>query len=103
PKDISYSQNRGRLLVYGKSGENDAVGSFSSLVFNGINPNVQNDNTGPSMEVYLDSPDFADGAMVGSNPKLIVELNDDTGINATGTGVGHELVAILNTVPEKTF
>lgn len=103
PKDISYSQNRGRLLVYGKSGANDAVGSLSSVVFNGINPNVQNDSRGPSMEVYLDSPDFADGAMVGSNPKLIVELTDDTGINATGTGVGHELVAILNTVPEKTF
>lgn len=54
------------------------------------------------MQVYLDSPEFADGAMVGSNPKLIVELSDATGINATGTGVGHELVAILNTVPEQT-
>ncbi len=103
PKDISYTQNRGRLLVYGKSGSNDAVGSLSSVVFNGINSSVQNDNRGPEMTAYLDSPDFSDGAMVGSNPKLIVELSDETGINATGTGVGHELVAILNTSPEKTF
>jgi hypothetical protein len=103
PKDISYTKNRGRLLVYGQSGSNDAVGSMSSIVFNGINSAVQNDNRGPEMLVYLDSPDFVDGAMVGSNPKLIVELSDDTGINATGTGVGHELVAILNTTPEKTF
>jgi hypothetical protein len=55
------------------------------------------------MQVYLDSPDFVDGAMVGSNPRLIVELSDETGVNATGTGVGHELVAILNTSPERTF
>jgi len=103
PKDISYTKNRGRLLVYGQTGSNDAVGSMSSVVFNGINSTVQNDNRGPEMQVYLDSPDFMDGAMVGSNPKLIVELRDDTGINATGMGVGHELVAILNTIPEKTF
>ncbi len=103
PKDISYTKNRGRLLVYGQSGGNDAVGSLSSVIFNGINSSVQNDNRGPEMKVYLDSPDFVDGAMVGSNPKLIVELSDDTGINATGTGVGHELVAILNTTPQKTF
>lgn len=103
PKDISYTQNRGRLLVYGQAGNSDAVGSFSSVVFNGINTSVQNDNRGPEMQVYLDSPDFVDGAMVGSNPKLIVEISDETGVNATGTGVGHELVAILNTSPERTF
>jgi hypothetical protein len=103
PKDISYTRNRGRLLVYGQTGSIDAVGSMSTVVFNGINSTVQNDNRGPEVQVYLDSPDFVDGAMVGSNPKLIVELRDDTGINATGMGVGHELVAILNTSPEKTY
>lgn len=103
PKDISYTNNSARILVYGQSGSNDAVGSFSSIVFNGLNGSVSNDNKGPSITAYLDAPDFVDGAMVGSNPTLIVELNDETGINATGLGVGHEIIASLNTTPERSF
>lgn len=34
--------------------------------------------------------------MVNQNPKLIVNLSDETGLNTTGTGVGHKLEGILN-------
>lgn len=103
PKDIAYSPNPARMFIYGQSDKIDVVGSYSSLVFNGINTTTQNDNKGPSIKAYLDAPEFTNGAMVGSNPTLNVELTDETGINTTGTGVGHEITAILNTQPEQTF
>jgi len=34
--------------------------------------------------------------LVNQNPKLIVNLSDETGLNTTGTGVGHKLEGILN-------
>ena len=33
---------------------------------------------------------------VNQNPDLIVKLSDETGLNTTGTGVGHKLEGILN-------
>ncbi len=39
---------------------------------------------------------YRNAYLVGPQPKLIVKLSDETGINTTGTGVGHNLEGILN-------
>lgn len=100
PNDIAYSDEFGRILAYSKDpSSGDAVGSFSEIVFNGRNPDAINDGTGPQMTVYLNDETFADGGLVNDSPRLIVNLEDQSGINTAGAGVGHELVAELKRIP----
>lgn len=103
PRDISFSDSTGRILMYSQSAETDASGSFNKINFNGINEQALNDDKGPKMDVFLNDEMFVNGSLVNSSPRLIVQLSDESGINTTGLGVGHELIATLDTQPPQTF
>jgi hypothetical protein len=100
PNDIAYSDTTGRILIYGSSSNNDAVGSFSNIIFNGRNPDAVNDGTGPAIQIYLNDENFTDGGLVNDSPRLLVQLEDQSGINTAGAGIGHELVAYLTRIPD---
>lgn len=103
PKDMSFSPETSRMIVFAKSGQETAGGSFTQLRFSGLNPEAVNDGEGPEMDVYLNDPSFFNGSLSTSNPTVFVELSDSSGINATGTGVGHEILATLNTEPPREY
>lgn len=95
PNDISYADTTGRILLYARDDQKDAVGSFSDVVFNGRNPDAINDGTGPDIQIFMNDTDFADGGIVNDSPRLLVVLEDQSGINTAGAGVGHELTATI--------
>ncbi|MEO1021704.1 MAG: type IX secretion system sortase PorU [Bacteroidota bacterium] len=103
PRDITFASDNGRVVFFAENGQQRAGGSFANIRFNGINTELENDGAGPNMDIYLNDNRFVNGTLVGSSPMLIVELNDQTGINTTGTGVGHEITATIDTNPEQTF
>lgn len=103
PKDISFSPDNGRILIYSRGAGIDGSGSFNRINFYGINPDAPEDNEGPELDVYLNDQNFVNGNLVGNSPTLIVELSDDSGINTTGIGVGHEIIATIDTQPRKTI
>ena len=103
PKDISSSSINGRVVIYANGSENNASGSYSKVSFNGVNPNAVNDGSGPSLNIFLNDEKFVNGNLVNDSPNLIIELDDNSGINTTGTGVGHEIIATIDTKPSQTF
>ena len=103
PKDISSSALNGRVVLYANGSENYAGGSYTKIAFDGVNPNAVNDGTGPSMNIFLNDEKFVNGNLVSDSPTLIIELDDNSGINTTGTGVGHEIIATIDTKPTQTF
>jgi hypothetical protein len=103
PKDISFSDSTGRIVIYANDERFTAGGSFTKLRFNGINENAINDGRGPEMDIYLNDDRFVNGSLVNDSPDLIIDLEDPSGINTTGTGVGHEIIATIDTQPEQTF
>jgi hypothetical protein len=105
PEDISYSDSTGRVLMYAQStaSDIDATGSFERIRFQGINENAPVDQQGPEIDVYLNDETFLNGALVNDSPTLIVELFDQSGINTTGNGIGHEIIATIDTQPEQKF
>lgn len=111
PRDVRFSAGNARVLAYavgrqtgGADGEAlDASGAASRIAFNGINTEVRNDGTGPELDVYLNDEDFVNGNLVGSTPTLFVTLDDQTGINTSATGVGHEIIATIDTRPEQVI
>lgn len=102
PKDISFSGENGRIVVFAQSEQATAGGSFTNVAFNGINENAVNDGKGPNLDVFLNDESFFNGDLSGNTPTLIIELADSSGINTTGTGVGHEITATIDTKPSRT-
>ena len=104
PKDISYTDGSGLMTLYAMSsdktktanGRNDAfelIGSQTALT----------DSIGPSIYCYLNSRSFKNGDKVNTTPYFVAELYDDSGINTSGSGIGHDLELIIDGEPTKTY
>lgn len=102
PKDISFSDENGRLYGYAfnESATRFAKGSTQQFTVGGITTDVGDDNDGPQIDIYLDNRTFVPGDYVQPVPLLIVDLADATGINATGLGIGHDIQAWIDGSPE---
>jgi len=97
PKDIAFSTARASLYCYASSNTGDhAMGVTSNITVGGVADVEYDDYEGPEMAVYMDSRRFVSGDLVRRNPILIVDLNDKTGVNTTGVGIGHNLEAMFD-------
>lgn len=98
PKDISYITGTGKISLYAaRSGSTlDAGGDNTDIIIGGSSDSVVVDNTPPSMQVYINDETFVNGGVAGSDAVLLVNLFDENGINIAGTGIGHELTAVLD-------
>ena len=95
PRDISYQNQRGRLINYFFNSQHDGAGVYRDFIVGGIDPDAPVDTTGPEISLYLNNRNFRSGDIVNENFKLIADLFDESGINTTGT-IGHKLEAILD-------
>lgn len=96
PKDISYENKNGKITAYIYNDNIDGIGFTSDIIVGGTNPNAVNDGKGPEIEIFFDNESFENSYLVNPDFTLIVKLYDQTGINTTGTGIGHKLEGILN-------
>ncbi|MAL19116.1 MAG: hypothetical protein CL670_05565 [Balneola sp.] len=103
PKDISFSDDNGRIIFFANNNGTTAGGSFTKVNFNGVNENAVDDGNGPKLDIFLNDQRFVNGNLVNGSPNLIIELEDQSGINTTGTGVGHEIIATIDTKPQQSF
>jgi len=96
PQDISFSQGKGKFSLYASSDKSDAIGAFVDIPIGGFEESVVLDDEGPSVELYLNSSDFRYGGITDPSPSLYALITDVSGINTTGNGIGHDLVATLD-------
>lgn len=96
PKDISYSLGNGKILYYAQNGETDAHGAFEDFMIGGSGGDQVTDTRGPEVQLYMDDKNFIDGGVTSRNPLLIAEVSDENGISTVGTGIGHDITAILD-------
>lgn len=96
PKDISYENKNGKVVFYFFDSVSDGIGYTTNVIIGGTDTTANNDGKGPDIEIYFDDIGYGYSYLVGPNPKLIVKLFDETGLNTTGTGIGHKLEGILN-------
>lgn len=105
PMDISYSDETGLLNLYAVThdGKKSAQGRYDNFIVGGTSPNISDDKKGPEIKMYLNKPSFRDGDEVNAAPCLFVELCDADGINTVGSGIGHDIVAIIDNDVAYTF
>jgi len=96
PQDISYVDGFGKFSFYAYNEEQDAIGAYVDIVIGGFDEDAEVDNTGPLIDLYMNNTDFRYGGITDANPSLYAVISDDSGINTTGNGIGHDLVATLD-------
>jgi hypothetical protein len=72
------------------------LGFTDKIIVGGTDSTTVNDGNGPEIDIYFDDPSYLNTYLINPDSRLIVMLSDETGINTTGTGVGHRLEGILN-------
>ncbi|MCF0197911.1 MAG: type IX secretion system sortase PorU [Bacteroidaceae bacterium] len=103
PNDISFSDESGRVVFYAvaDSGRVEANGYSEQFTIGGA---VQSaDDKAPDIYVYLNRDDFPNGGVVSSTPYFVAQLHDESGINYSGGGVGHDLLLTVDNDPATTY
>lgn len=101
PKDIAYNYGFGKMSFYAASDDIDAHGFYRNLVIGGFNPDAPIDNDGPEITLFMNDPMFQSGGITDENPILLAFVSDESGINTVGSGIGHDIVAVLDGNTEK--
>ncbi len=96
PKDIALQVGAGRISFYAADPQQDGNGFCDSVLIGGSVPGIVPENPGPEIKLFMDHTDFVSGGVTSPNPELLAFLRDDNGINATGLGIGHEILAVLD-------
>ena len=96
PKDISYAFGFGKIWLYAHDSIRDAIGAYTSLLIGGFDENASEDYFGPDIQLFMNNSSFIDGGITNSSPSLFAKLTDESGINTTGNGIGHDIIAVLD-------
>ncbi|MBW8052084.1 MAG: T9SS type A sorting domain-containing protein, partial [Cytophagales bacterium] len=80
-----------------------ANGVSTNVMIGGSADNPASDNDAPLIDLFMDDESFVFGGITGQNTDLIAQLFDSSGINVAGTGIGHEITAILDNNSEKVI
>jgi hypothetical protein len=97
-KNVAYEIGQGKLSLYASDpiSRRDASGATLSFKIGGTEPSFAPDNTSPVMQLFMGDTTFVSGGIVNTNSTLIVNLQDASGINISGYGVGNALIAHLD-------
>ena len=96
PLDINYSYGFGKISYYAKNGTLDLNGSYRDIIVGGFSEINSDDTEGPAIRLFMNDTLFREGGVTDTSPTLLALLSDESGINATGTGIGHDIIAWLD-------
>ena len=97
PKDISYLKGKGKISCYAHNNETDAAGCDTSIIIGGFNLGTEiEDNEGPEIEMYMNTSYYRENGITNESPTLLAYISDENGINTTTSGIGHEMIGILD-------
>ncbi len=104
PKDISYTDGSGLMTLYAVANDQSetAHGVTGNFVLSGSAISA-NDSIGPSIYCYLNTRSFSNGDKTGTTPYFRAELYDESGINASGSSIGHDLELIIDGELSRTY
>jgi hypothetical protein len=103
PHDIDYNFGRGRISYYAYNDNSDMKGIYDRIITGGFSQSASSDTTGPAIRLFMNDTLFAEGGMTDTSPELYAVLEDNGGINTSGTGIGHDLTCWLDGDHDNSF
>ncbi|MCH9660246.1 MAG: type IX secretion system sortase PorU [Bacteroidetes bacterium] len=97
PRDIQIPVGQGKVSLYAQRNNvlEDQTGFSLDIQVGGLNEDAPADNQGPTINLFMNDLSFVSGGITNDSPILIAQLEDENGIN-TASGIGHDIVAILD-------
>ena len=104
PRDISYTDGSGLMTLYAVDSDlaETAHGETGNFLLSASEV-VANDSIGPSIYCYLNSRSFSNGDKVNTTPFFRAELYDESGINVSGSSIGHDLELVIDGEMARTY
>lgn len=96
PRDIAYRYGQGLINYYATDYEVDGNGNCDSFIIGGFYDDAYEDNKAPEIQLFIDDTLFVNGGLTGESPTLLAFVEDESGINTTGAGIGHDIMATLS-------
>ena len=98
PLDNNYSGESGLISLYAAANEGtpEAHGASDDFILSGTAGSIDADTQGPTISFYLNQSTFQSGDVVNASPILYMTLYDESGINMTGNGVGHDIALVID-------
>jgi hypothetical protein len=110
PLDISYAPGKAKISMYAQQTINpasptqtlpDAAGVDTSFYTMGSGA-VITDKVGPVIDLFLNDYNFKNGGLTHSDPVLLINLQDVSGINTSSSAIGHDIIVTLDNNPSTT-
>ncbi len=110
PLDISYAPGKAKISMYAHQTINpaspttflpDAAGVDTSFYTMGSGA-VITDKVGPVIDLFLNDYNFKNGGLTHSDPVLLINLQDVSGINTSSSAIGHDIIVTLDNNPATT-
>ncbi|MDE5790018.1 MAG: type IX secretion system sortase PorU [Muribaculaceae bacterium] len=99
PAEIENNYSPALITAYAwneTTGE-EAHGMTENLYVYGYNEDAAIDDKAPVIEsFYLNNPALTNGAVVNANPIVFATFSDESGINVSDAGIGHQMVLTLD-------
>lgn len=98
PKDIKIAVGEGKASFYAVKNADvldDYTGANTALKIGGVNENAAEDNKAPQIKLFMNDESFISGGITNNAPLFLAHLEDENGMN-TASGIGHDMVAILD-------
>lgn len=98
PQDIRIPVGNGKISFYAKRNSpnlENQTGFDRTIQIGGVNVNAVTDTNPPRVRLHMNDEGFVSGGITNCSPILLAFLEDENGIN-TASGIGHDIVAILD-------
>lgn len=96
PRDVAFNYDFAKLSHYASSGYDDATGAYTNIMFGGFDTTTDLTPFRPEIRLFLNDTNFISGGTTDAYPSIYAILEDSVGINAVGSGIGHDITATLD-------
>lgn len=98
PLEIENLYNPAKLSLYAYSDKgSEAHGATTDFYVYGYDESVPDDEEGPQIHFFaLNREDFETGDVVHTSPVAMAKVSDESGINLSDVGIGHQITLILD-------
>ncbi len=104
PVDINNSNEAGRFAFFALNNEHTMeANGYNEKFLLGGKEDLEKDTIGPQIMAGLNSESFQNGGVVNRTPYFVAKLTDESGINYSGNGIGHDLVLCVDNDVTKTY
>ena len=98
PSEIENNYSPAQFLFYASSDDSrEAHGQYSDFYVYGYDESGDADDKGPAIDYFtLNRQEFDPSSCVHSSPVVMARISDESGINISGAGIGHQMTLVLD-------